>query len=113
MTSKIGSFVGSTSATNAAKVNAGAVFRPNGSSSRVGLVKPISSNCSAVINLYSSLETTMGLSATGIAPEKFIMRAAVACNIVSLLVSESNCLGYLSRESGHKRVPDPPERMTG
>jgi hypothetical protein len=24
-----------------------------------------------------------------------------------------NCLGYIDRDNGHKRVPDPPDRMTG
>jgi hypothetical protein len=24
-----------------------------------------------------------------------------------------NCLGYMARDSGHRRVPEPPERMTG
>jgi hypothetical protein len=27
--------------------------------------------------------------------------------------SGNNCLGIAARESGHKRVPLPPERMTG
>jgi hypothetical protein len=27
--------------------------------------------------------------------------------------SESSCLGYFSRDSGHKRVPEPPDRTTG
>ena len=24
-----------------------------------------------------------------------------------------NCLGYMVRDSGHSRVPEPPDRMTG
>lgn len=28
-------------------------------------------------------------------------------------MSGTNCLGKLSRDNGHKRVPEPPQRMTG
>ena len=25
----------------------------------------------------------------------------------------TNCFGYMARDNGHRRVPEPPERMTG
>ena len=39
--------------------------------------------------------------------------ARVSCSIVCAPVSGSSCLGYSSRDSGHRRVPAPPDRMTG
>jgi hypothetical protein len=29
------------------------------------------------------------------------------------LKKRMNCLGYIVRDNGHKRVPEPPDRMTG
>ena len=40
-------------------------------------------------------------------------RATVACSMDCSPTSGSNCLGYFSREIGHRRVPEPPERTTG
>ncbi len=40
-------------------------------------------------------------------------RVTVSCSMVSLPVSASNCLGYISRDSGQSRVPAPPDRITG
>ena len=40
-------------------------------------------------------------------------RRAVSCSMVCLLVRASSCFGYISRDSGHSRVPAPPERITG
>jgi hypothetical protein len=37
----------------------------------------------------------------------------VSCNMLNLEASGNNCLGNAARESGHKRVPEPPESMTG
>jgi hypothetical protein len=54
-----------------------------------------------------------GADATGRRPAKPASRPAVACSMVSLPTRASSCLGYCSRESGHRRVPEPPERMTG
>ncbi|GJE53506.1 hypothetical protein GOFOIKOB_6588 [Methylobacterium tardum] len=41
-------------------------------------------------------------------------RASVAWNVErSASTSRANCLGMLSREAGHSRVPVPPHRITG
>jgi hypothetical protein len=40
-------------------------------------------------------------------------RRTVACNSESSPTRLSSCLGYFSRDSGHKRVPEPPDRTTG
>jgi len=41
------------------------------------------------------------------------VRCAVSCNMVSSEVSASSCFGISGFDIGHKRVPDPPDRMTG
>ncbi len=54
--------------------------------------------------------TTVGRAKTAGSPS----RAAVAWNDErSGSASGMNCLGKLSREAGHSRVPDPPHRITG
>ncbi|GJD81694.1 hypothetical protein NBEOAGPD_4948 [Methylobacterium gregans] len=41
-------------------------------------------------------------------------RRAVAWKVdCSGSTSRANCLGMLSREAGHSRVPEPPHRITG
>ena len=40
-------------------------------------------------------------------------RRIVSCNIVLSPTNGKYCLGYCLRDSGHSRVPEPPERMTG
>ena len=40
-------------------------------------------------------------------------RSAVSCSMVRSETSGQSCLGKLSRETGHSRVPEPPDRMTG
>ncbi len=30
-----------------------------------------------------------------------------------LLKNRMNCFGYMDRESGHRRVPEPPDKITG
>ena len=40
-------------------------------------------------------------------------RSHVACNMERSPSRLRNCLGKASRDSGHSRVPEPPERMTG
>ena len=37
----------------------------------------------------------------------------VSCNIVFSLKSDKYCLGYSGLDSGQRRVPEPPERITG
>ena len=40
-------------------------------------------------------------------------RSAVSCIIVRSDTSGQSCFGKLSRDTGHSRVPEPPERITG
>ena len=40
-------------------------------------------------------------------------RAAVSCSMVRSPVRARSCLGRSSRDRGQRRVPAPPERMTG
>ncbi len=58
---------------------------------------------------WLSLHTTIG-PPTSVMPAT---RAAVSCSIVRSPTSGSSCFGYSSRESGQRRVPEPPERITG
>lgn len=92
----------------AASVMAGAVLRPTGSSSTVPCL-PSTRTCSATANRCSSLQINKGCAK----PSRSSSRATVDCSIDRSSTSGSNCLGYFSRESGHRRVPEPPERTTG
>ncbi len=76
-------------------------------------VLPAERICSAERKRYSSLQTTMAPSATGTLLVKPLRRVAVACNIVSPPVRDNSCFGYFSRDIGHRRVPEPPDRITG
>jgi hypothetical protein len=40
-------------------------------------------------------------------------RSAVSTSIVFDEISGQNCLGKLLRETGHSRVPEPPDKITG
>ena len=40
-------------------------------------------------------------------------RRAVSCNIVRSDANGQSCFGKLSRDTGHSRVPVPPDRITG
>ena len=42
-------------------------------------------------------------------------RVSVAARKLETWLSKKrmNCLGYMARDSGHRRVPEPPERTTG
>ena len=100
---------GSRSATsNAAAAIAGAELRPTGSSTIVDPTIPAERICSAIRNRWSWLHTTTGGAKPGPTP-----RSAVSCSMVWSEISGQSCLGKLSRDTGHNRVPDPPDRMTG
>ena len=100
---------GSSSATStAAAAMAGALLRPTGSSTIRALVMPTSRNCSAIRNRCSSLQTTIGGANPGPLP-----RSTVSCSSERSDSNGQSCFGKLSRETGHSRVPEPPERMTG
>ena len=64
--------------------------------------------CSATRNRCSWLHTTIG--AANPSP---LARAAVSWIMVRSEISGQNCLGKLSRDTGHSRVPDPPDKITG
>ncbi|SOZ29882.1 hypothetical protein CBM2609_B10133 [Cupriavidus taiwanensis] len=104
------------SACSAATVSAGAVLRPHGSdSTRAGL--PARFIMSVIMKRCSSPQTTIcaasmpsGRPASAATPAR---RLAVASSSVSSAIRFSSCLGNCSRDSGHKRVPAPPARITG
>ena len=93
----------------AASATAGAVLRPAGSRIIVA-DRPMASICSATRKRCVSLHTTTHSSAADASP---LTRAAVSCSIVASLTRGRSCLGYMERDAGQRRVPDPPERMTG
>lgn len=96
-------------ACSAATAMAGAVLRPTGSSSRAAGATPSWRSCSATMKRCSSFATTMGAPMPGSAS----MRRHVACSSEPSPTSGWNCLGCVSRDSGHSRVPEPPESKTG
>ena len=96
-------------ACKAATAIAGAVLRPTGSRIRAAGLTPICCNCSATRKRCSSFATTIG----ALAPGRPRRRSHVACSRVSSPTSGRNCFGWASRDSGHSRVPEPPERSTG
>src|SRR5438309_12097453 len=65
-------------------------------------------SCSATRKRCASLQTTTAAEAPS--PSR---REAVCWSIVRSPVSGRSCLGYSSRDSGQRRVPAPPERITG
>ena len=93
---------------SAAAVMAGALLRPQGSSTMRVPWAPARRMCSPTRKRCSSLQTTNGGAKPG--P---IARRAVSSIIERSETSGQNCLGKLSRDTGHNRVPEPPERMTG
>ena len=98
----------SSATSTAAAAIAGALLRPTGSSMMRALVMPTSRSCSAIRNRWSSLQTTIGAAKPGPLP-----RSTVSCSRLRSDSSGQSCFGKLSRETGHSRVPEPPERMTG
>src|SRR5215471_5883908 len=87
---------------------AGAVLRPKGSRTVARGVMRSWRSCSATRNRCASLQTMTGAAAAS--PSR---RSTVCCSNVRVPMSGKSCLGYSSRDSGHSRVPAPPERMTG
>ena len=98
----------SSAASKAAAAMAGALLRPTGSSTMRASATPAARSCSAIRKRCSWLQTTIGGAKPG--PRA---RDAVSCISVCSDVSGQSCLGKLSRETGHSRVPEPPDRMTG
>ena len=61
--------------------------------------------------VQSAMNTTIGAASSN--PAIASVRRTVACSSESSPISGNSCLGYFSRESGHSRVPDPPDSTTG
>src|SRR4051812_932146 len=96
-------------ACTAARVSAGAVPRPH-DSSRIAFGRtPTAASCSLTMKRWPSLHTTIG-STEALKPR---VRPAVCCSSVRSPFSAWSCFGYCSRESGQRRVPEPPHRITG
>ena len=99
---------GSSRKVSAAVRIAGAVSRPSGSRMIVVSSRPIVSACSRTRNRNDSPVTMTGRSNSGRAK-----RLRVVWNRLSEPTRGMNCLGNAFREEGHRRVPDPPQSMTG
>jgi hypothetical protein len=95
-------------ASKADTATAGPESRPTGSST-MSASKPRPRNCSATTNRKSVLVMTIGR------PNKLgsEIRPSACWNVDPSPTSETNCLGMLSRETGHSRVPAPPHMITG
>ena len=71
---------------------------------------PACASCSATMKRDSAAAITAGRAKVAGSPT----RRAVAWNVDSdASTSRANCLGMLSREIGHSRVPEPPHKITG
>ena len=95
----------------AAAVIAGAVFCEDGSNiMELGFILT-SLNCSAVMNLCSSLQIIIGFSAFA----KFLILCVVICKNEEffLLLIDKYCFGKLLLERGQSLVPVPPQRTIG
>jgi hypothetical protein len=90
---------------------AGAVLRATGSSTIRRGATPTLSASPCTRKRWSPLQTMVG----GAKPSPGLSRISVAARKLAAWVLEkrTNCLGYMARDSGHSRVPEPPERMTG
>src|SRR5690606_5544465 len=89
---------------------AGAVLRATGS--RMMLPSPAlhASRFSLTRKRWSALHRIVG----GLNPASGRRRFKVApSRLVSPALKRMNCFGYMARESGHKRVPEPPDKITG
>ncbi|KQS67178.1 hypothetical protein ASG32_10645 [Methylobacterium sp. Leaf361] len=96
-------------ACSAATATAAAESRPCGSS-RMSAERPSWSRCSATMKRASAEAMTVGVAKT-VASDT---RASVAWKVErSASTRRANCLGMLSREAGHSRVPVPPHRIIG
>src|SRR5690606_16471892 len=87
---------------------AGAVLRPMGSTTTFDGGEPASSSWATTSATCARLHTTRGGADSPPAT-----RRTVAWMRVSSPTREWNCLGRVADDSGHSRVPLPPDRMTG
>ena len=78
-------------------------------SSTMSASTPRSRNCSATTKRNSALVMTIGRANKSGCE----MRASTCWNVDPCPTRGTNCLGMLSRETGHSRVPAPPHMITG
>ena len=86
----------------------GAVLRATGSSTSAWGGVPASVNWLSTKSAWRCPATTIGA-----AKSLDLVRCAVNCSIVSSEVSGNSCLGISGFDIGQRRVPEPPDRMTG
>jgi hypothetical protein len=70
---------------------------------------PISASWSLTRKRCASLQITSGCAL----PQASFARSAVSCSSVRPVTSGRNCLGSSWRDTGHRRLPAPPQRITG
>lgn len=92
----------------AASAMAGAVFLEADSRMMVAFWCPMADSCSAAKKRWLSEHTTTAGAVC--VPEK---RSSVSCNRECCAPMLRNCLGNSALDSGQRRVPIPPARMTG
>ena len=78
-------------------------------SSTMSASMPRSRNCSATTKRKSALVITIGRANSS----GSVMRASTCWKVDACPTKGTNCLGMLSRETGHSRVPAPPHMITG
>ena len=120
---KIGSASATSFAWKAAKVKAGAVLRPTGSSNKVAWISFNSRNWSSTKKRCSSLVTisvepnSIEVPLTPSWRSSIALIRWIACWnklwLESSPESTKNCFGNPDRDKGQRRVPEPPHRMTG
>ncbi len=90
---------------------AGAVLRATGSSTIARGFTPARAASSSTRKRWSLLQTMIGLAMSGSAA----VRCSVAANRQGPWPARArmNCLGYMARDNGHRRVPAPPDKSTG
>jgi hypothetical protein len=88
---------------------AGAVFLATGSRICAAGMMPSSCSCSATMKRCSWLLIRIGAAHSG----SEATRAAVSCSRLREVTSGRTGFGRDWRDSGHRRVPLPPHRITG
>ena len=78
-------------------------------SSTMSASMSLSRSCSATMKRKSELVMTIGRSNSS----RSAMRSSTCWKVERASTSATNCLGMLSRDTGHSRVPAPPHMITG
>ena len=87
------------------------MLRATGSSTTARGFTPARSASSLTRNRWSLLQTIVGWAK----PSVLASRCSVVASKLDprSLKTLMNCLGYMARDSGQRRVPEPPDKMTG